>query len=411
MKWQVGGALLAALLAAPHAQAQPVSFDDALHAARHNQPMLDAGALRVAGKREAIAASDELPDPRLRAGIANLPVSGPVAFELDRQLPTQVSLGVEQEFPNLAKRRARYGLAASEVRLAEARLGLAERSVEIATGMAWVELHYAQRKLDLARAALEDLRKLVPVANSAVASGSARPAHSLALRKDLLGVEDAITSIEVERDAAQAMLARYIAVIDPIAEGAAPEAAIDAGSLKQMLDLNPELKFADAAVEGAEAGVRLARAEKRPDFGVSVNYGRRDDAFGDVVSVMGSVTLPIFAGRRQEPRIAAAEAEAAAASAEREDRVRALEARLEADLAQWRGADHQWRRAREELLPLARERAELETASFAAGRASLFDVVTAKSALLLLELDILEREAATVSAAVRLKLGYGEDGL
>src|SRR3546814_6430391 len=47
--------------------------------------------------------------------------------------------------------------------------------------------------------------------------------------------------------------------------------------------------------------------------------GRRNPDFGNVVSVMGSVTLPIFAGRRQEPRIAAAEAQAAAALAERAD--------------------------------------------------------------------------------------------
>src|SRR3546814_5228063 len=49
------------------------------------------------------------------------------------------------------------------------------------------------------------------------------------------------------------------------------------------------------------------------DFGVNVSLGRRNPDFGNVVSVMGSVTLPIFAGRRQEPRIAAAEAQAAAA--------------------------------------------------------------------------------------------------
>ena len=38
-------------------------------------------------------------------------------------------------------------------------------------------------------------------------------------------------------------------------------------------------------------------------------------------------------------------------------------------------------RAREELLPLARDRAQLEIASFAAGRAELIDVIEAKTAL------------------------------
>src|SRR3546814_4726182 len=65
---------------------------------------------------------------------------------------------------------------------------------------------------------------------------------------------------------------------------------------------------------------------------LNVSLGRRNPDFGNVVSVMGSVTLPIFAGRRQEPRIAAAEAQAAAALAERADALRELEAQFEADL-------------------------------------------------------------------------------
>src|SRR3546814_11283557 len=72
-------------------------------------------------------AADELPDPRLRVGIVNLPVTGPAAFDLDRQLPTQVQVGVEQEIPNLAKRRARAGIAVADIRLAAERLGVVDR--------------------------------------------------------------------------------------------------------------------------------------------------------------------------------------------------------------------------------------------------------------------------------------------
>ncbi|WP_262503828.1 TolC family protein [Sphingosinithalassobacter sp. CS137] len=400
---------LAAMIAAQAAQAQPVGYEEALEAARAEQPVLEAGALRVEARRVAADAADELPDPRLRAGVMNLPVTGPAAFEIDRQLPTQIAVGIEQEIPNLARRRARSGLAASEIRLAEARLGMTERSVLADAGGAWVSLYYAQRRMDLARTALADLREFVPVANSAVASGSARPAESLAIRRELLGIEDAITAIEASRETAQARLSRYIVVDQPVAQGIAPSADVDPERLRLGLETNPELLLADAESERSEAGVRLARSEKRPDFGVSVTYGRRNPDFGDVVSVMGSVTLPIFTDRRQNPRIAAAEADAAAALAERDDRLRAVTARFEADLAAWRSAVRQWERARDELIPLARNRATLETASFAAGRADLVDVIAAKSALALLELEILEREQAAVEAAATLRLTYGED--
>ncbi len=409
MSWRICWVPLAAMIAAQAAQAQPVGYEEALEAARAEQPVLEAGALRVEARRVAADAADELPDPRLRAGVMNLPVTGPAAFEIDRQLPSQIAIGIEQEIPNLARRRARSGLAGSEIRLAEARLGMAERNILADAGGAWISLYYAQRRMDLARTALSDLREFVPVANSAVASGSARPAESLMIRRELLEIEDAITAIEASRETAQARLSRYIAADQPVAQGIAPSVDVDSERLRLDLETNPELILADAESERSEAGVRLARSEKRPDFGVSVTYGRRNPDFGDVVSVMGSVTLPIFTDRRQNPRIAAAEADAAAALAERDDRLRGVTARFEADLAAWRSAVRQWERARDELLPLARDRTALETASFAAGRADLVDVIASKSALALLELEILEREQAAVEAAATLRLTYGED--
>jgi outer membrane protein TolC len=278
----------------------------------------------------------------------------------------------------------------------------------LSAGAAWIALAYAQRRLALADEALEELRKLVPVARSAVASGSARPAQSLEVRRALLEIEDARTMIDSDREAAQARLARYVQADEPIAGGAVPSAELDSERLRATLEHNPELLVAGAAVEQAQAAIGLAQADKRPDFGVSASVGLRDPNYGQMISVMGTMTLPLWAGRRQQPRIRAAEAEARAARSEREDRLRELEVQFDADLADWRGAYRQWQRAREELLPLARDRADLEIASFAAGRAELIDVIEARTELALFQLDILKREQAAVEAATKLRLTYRE---
>lgn len=390
------------------AHAQPIGYHEALQVARSGQPLLQARELEVEARREETAAAAELPDPRMSTGITNLPVSGPVAFELDGTMMTMLQIGLEQDIPNLAKRHARAGMAESDVRVAQARLAHTWHDVRISVGQAWISLSFAQQRLALANEALDDLRKLVPVAHSAVASGTARPAESLEIRRALLDLEDAMTAIDAERDAAQARLRRYVNVNEPVAEGVAPSPQVDSDDLRSRLERNPEVTLADAAAGRASAAIDLARAEKRPDFGVSVRYGRRDQQYGDLVSVMGSISLPLFAGRRQEPRIAAAEAEAAAALSEREDLLRDLQARFEADLAAWRSAARQWQRAQDELLPLARHRVELETASFSGGRADLIDVIKARTALALLEIEILKREEATVKAAATLRLTYSE---
>jgi outer membrane protein TolC len=321
---------------------------------------------------------------------------------------TMLQVGVEQDIPNLAKRHARTGLAESDIRLAEAQLGVTTLNLRAMAGLAWIDLAYAQQRLEIAATAEKQLRSYVPAATSAVASGSARPAESLEIRKSILDIEDARTQIEAERQAAQARLQRVLQAVDPQAVGETPPPTVDAVALRAMLDQNPLLQLSNAQVEQAGAELRAAEADRRPDFGVSVNYGVRERQYGDMLSVMGSITLPIFAGRRQEPKIAAAEAERSATLARFEDQRRAVLADFEADLAAWRSAYEQWQRADNELLPLARERATLETASYAAGRAKLTDVIAAKTALALLEIDILTREGEAVKAATTLRLKYEE---
>lgn len=403
-------ALPVLLALAPASNAQSVGYEEALRAATSNQPQVRTSELRLDARREIADAADELPDPRLRAGIQNLPVSGPAAFELDRQLPTQIQVGIEQEIPNLAKRRARSGIADADIDLAAAQLRQTSYRVRVGAGMAWISLAYAQRALTVADDALAEIERLLPFARSSVATGSARPAESLEVRRAVLEVEDMRTRIEADRETAQAMLSRYTALPNATATGTIPSADLDPEGLRAMLQSNPELVVALAQVRQAEARSDLARSERRPDFGVNVSYGRRDPDFGDAISLMGSITLPIFADRRQNPRIAAAEAEAAAAQSARADRLRELEAQFETDLAAWRSAYRQWQRATDELLPLAESRVDLERASLAAGRAELLDVVDAIKTLAVLRVDILQREEATVEAAAHLRLTYGEYG-
>ena len=403
-------ALPVLLAIAPASNAQSVGYEEALRAAASDQPQVRTSGLRLDARREIADAADELPDPRLRAGIQNLPVSGPAAFDLGRQLPTQIQVGIEQEIPNLAKRRARSGMADADIDFAAAQLIQTRYRVCVSAGKAWISLAYAQRALTVADDALAEIGGLVPLARSSVAAGSARPAESLEIRRAVLEVEDMRTKIEADREAAQAMLSRYTALTNAIATGTPPSPDLDPEGLRASLQSNPELVVALAQVRQAEARSDLARSERRPDFGVNVSYGRRDPDFGDVVSVMGSITLPIFADRRQNPRVAAADAEAAAAQSARADRLRELEAQFETDLAAWRSAYRQWQRATDELLPLAESRVDLERASFAASRADLLDIIDAIKTLAMLRVEILQREEASVEAAANLRLTYGEYG-
>ena len=66
MKWFIGGALVAALLPTHIAFAQPLGYEEALRAAREDQPLLQASEMRVRGSREASRRPDVIRKPGAR---------------------------------------------------------------------------------------------------------------------------------------------------------------------------------------------------------------------------------------------------------------------------------------------------------------------------------------------------------
>ena len=388
------------------ARADPLTFEGALARARANAPSLQATALGVEASRAARGAAGALPDPKLTVGIDGFPVSGPNAFEPSREDFAAVRVGVSQDIPNPAKRRAARSLADADIAVASAETMREARSVEVETATAWISLAYAEQRV----AALDEVRvrldRLVRTTPSAVASGAARPGQTLAGRQALAALDDKRTELLATVGRARAELTRWTGDPAPVVAGSRPVFAIDRANLLAAIDSNPLLAPIHARAGQAAANVRLAEAERRPDFGAEVAYQHRDPRFGDMVSAGVTISLPFVRRNRQNALIAARQAEAGKAGAEREAARRALAANLDAGLADHAMHHEQWMRSRETLEPLANERVDLETASYAAGRASLVDVVDAHIALVDAALTTLDREALVEIDAVELNLTF-----
>src|SRR3546814_2662398 len=80
---------------------------------------------------------------------------------------------------------------------------------------------------------------------------------------------------------------------------------------------------------------------------------------------------------------------------------------LQAGIAYHVRHQEQWMRSRDTLLPLARQKVDLETASYSAGRAGLLDVIQAQTMLANSEIETLDREALVARDGARLVLTYG----
>lgn len=406
MRIFLGAGLVLALPAALHAE--PLTFDAALERTAREAPSLKASASGIDAARSSAIAAGRLPDPTINIGIDNFPVSGPPALSFTRESMTMARIGLEQAFPNPAKRRAQRARAQADIGIAEAGAAVEAQNVRLETSLAWVDLYYAKRRLAQLQRLDSSLGALQATVSARLASGSARP--SAALEPDQLraAVNDRRSELTADVAKAQARLARFTG--DPYADvsGDPPILEIDRARLVAGLASLPSLRALDAGAGAADAETELARADKRPDWRVSTSYGRRDPAYGDMVSIGISIDLPLFAKRRQDPMIAARTSEAERARLLRTAGEREFTAALDGDLADHAMHHQRLMNARNTLVPLAKRRAELDMASYAAGKLDLGSALLSTLALAEAEVDALAREAEVARDAIRINFTYGE---
>ncbi len=389
------------------ALAGPLTFDAALGKAAADAPSIRAKVLSADGTRAARTAAGQLPDPTLALGIASFPISGPLAFQPQRDDFTWLNVGVSQDIPNLAKRRAQRGRADADIGVADAETAVATRIVKVQTALAWLNLAYAERRVAALDGVMGRLGRVVGASPSAVVSGASRPAQVLAGREAVAKLQDRRDELVSAVGRARAELTRWTGEADPSVTGTIPDFTVDPSRLRASLTQHPTYVLAAATIGRTDADLRVAESERRPDFGVDLSYQRRDPRFGDYVSAGVKIGLPLFKKNRQKPLIAARAADAGSARADADATLRALTADLEAGLADHFMYHEQWLRARDVLQPLAQQRVTLEMGSYSAARATLTDIADAHAALADAILTALDREAAVVADGARLFLLYG----
>lgn len=398
------------VICAPRVLADSLTFSRAIDIAEQRSPRLGASQLAIESARAASIPAASLPDPKLVAGVDNYPVSGPEAGQLQRDFMTMQKVGVMQEFPNSAKRRARAAVADALVSVATAEWRINQLSVRRDAAMAWLDLYYAQRKqAHLAEWQSESiLFQHVVVAQ--VSAGRGLAADALAPKLEALQLADRSDDLNRDITNARAALRVFVqdAADDPL-QGDPPAFPVVARTLQNHLVHHPELKSFDAESEKAEAELTEARSMKHPDWSVELDYARRAPQFGNMVSLQFSVDLPLWSTTRQDPLIAAKRDALARVRDERDAMLRDHQSDLEARLADYEALTRQLTRALEVALPLADQKVSLLMSAYQSGRSELGAVLAARRERIeeRLRIDELQRQQALLAA--RLHYAYGED--
>ncbi|CAM5380417.1 CzcC family heavy metal RND efflux outer membrane protein OS=Stutzerimonas stutzeri OX=316 GN=CXK95_09345 PE=3 SV=1 [Stutzerimonas stutzeri] len=401
-------AVAACALALP-AAASALSFDEALALAQQQAPSLQAEAAKLQAARSDAVPAGELPDPKLLLGVQSVPIEGNDRWSLDRDGMTMSMVGLMQDVPNRDKRRARVEVANAGIQRAAAERAVEALNVRQATAQAWIASHAIERKLATFDALYAENRLLGETVRARIAGGRGQAADSVLPRQEAALLDERADELQRQRRQARAALARWIgeAASEPL-EGSVPHWPLDAPALQRELHRHPQLQAYTPMTQQAQARIREATAEKKPDWSWEVDYLRRGQEFGDMVNLQVSFDLPLFTSTRQNPRIAARHAELNQLEAEREALERQFAEQLDNELAELDRLQRALTRTREVLLPLARERSELSLADYRAGRGELETLLAARRELIETRLKEIDLEGQQAIAASRLYFAYGD---
>lgn len=392
----------------------PLSLARAQSLAVARSRQLTAQDSAVAAARDMAAAAGQLPDPVLKFGIDNLPVTGPDRYSLNRDFMTMRRIGLMQELTGTDKRRLRSDRLEREAdkTLAEKQVTLA--AIERDTAIAWLERYYSEAMAAAiadqgAQAALE-----VQAAEGAYRGGRGNQAELLAARSAVAAFDDRASETARRVRSAIIMLGRWIGDVSLAPMAAPPDMSrvrLDPAQLPLQLSHHPEIAVLRRQEEIAQTDARLAQANRNSDWSVELAYQQRGPEFSNMISIGVSIPLQWDRKNRQDRELSARLALVDKAQAEREETLRVHVAETQAMLEEWQNNRERIARYDRELLPLANQRTLAAVAAYRGGKATLNDVLAARRNAIEVRIQALQLQADSDKSWARLNFLAADETL
>ena len=392
---------------------QPVEYFVSLAAANH--PRIRAAQARVSAAANRVPQVSALEDPLLSNNF--YPVS-------DQALQTAAgragnTLSISQKYPWPKKRSVRAQVACREVQIARAQLAQVELEVEEAARLAYYELWFADRAIEINEQSRDIAVEIVELAEARnAAGGSQRDVLRAQLQLD--AIDNQLIGLHRQKAVAQADLAALIQLPDLV--GIEPVENLDTAATPARLDAlfaaaeqcSPRLREYRWAVSRDRQQQRLACLARRPDFTLGAGWQTitESDAVSPVadgsdnVSFAVGVTLPIWRARI-DAAIREASCEAAASARElqaaRDDAFRELRRLTDQAYA----ADEQLRLYNERILPRAKRALQLASADYRGQRVDFGEVADGFQEILTFNLQAARAEATLAGLVAQIDRAVG----
>ena len=404
------GHLLAAMLfsGTPMIHAATLSLAEAERKALEKDPVVVAAETRADALEDDAVADAQLPDPKLRTGLYNIPLD---TLDISREPSTQWRLGVQQAFPrgDTLLQKSRRTRARAEVERARALLERRRILRDVRT--TFLDLYLQIESASIVKASRRLFADLVNITQGQYGAGRASQQDVLRAELELSRLDDRLTRIRTQEETARARLSRWLGELawEPMVTKmpALPELPADIAA-DQQLEKHPEIALRSAIIETHRRSVDIAREQYKPGWTLGAEYRRR---FGnnpdgsdraDMAAVMLTVDLPLFTGNRQDRRLAATEKQANAAYLDRANSLRLLREQLAADLANRKRLMQRLAFYRSDLLREAKENAEAALLAYQNGTTEFTGLMRARITELEVRLEALRLEVELLKTRARL---------
>jgi outer membrane protein TolC len=322
-------------------QPVPLTLAEAENLALSEEPGHAALLARANALEEHAVAAGQLPDPTMRVGLLNYPISSG-GFSTEGM--TQAQLGFRQDFPSGKSR------ASSTERFESLSLGMSAnadarmRDVRTNVRNAWLETYYWQQAHSIVTESRPFFADLATVTRSLYSVGRKTQHDVLRAELELSRLDDRLIEIHRHHMQAKAALSEWLGddARRPMAESLPEWTRVPALEvLQDNLQTHPAIVAADARISASDANVVVAEERKKPGWALDVGYGYREgylasgEPRSDMVSVAVTMDLPFFSKNRQDRTLAAALRDRSASKYEKSELQRRLASELDAEYARW----------------------------------------------------------------------------
>lgn len=401
------------------ANVSALTLSEAERIALQSDPLVESHKATARAWRDDAVADNQLPDPKLRFGMYNLPLD---TFDTSQEPTTQLRLGVQQTFPRGAsldlKQKKSEWKATAEIARAE----VAQRKLVRDVRVTFLDLYYQVEAGRIIKASRKLFSQLVDITEAHYASGKANQQDVLRAELELSRLDDRSIKIQSKEDESRARLAQWLhenawqeidssfPALPELAEKA--EADEDIG---YVITRHPEIRAETAQVESRKQDVAIAHQQYKPGWGVGIEYRKR---FGenpdgsereDMMAAMVTMDIPLFTENRQDKRVVANEEKTNAVRFSRDDKLRTLKQIYDSNRVKLIRLDQRHYKYTSDLLKSARNNSEAALKAYRSGVTEFTNLMRAHITELDVKLSDLRIRVDRAIAKTQLIYVVGEE--